>query len=409
MKKELNRTNPDYVIYEPFPPEAEKYDGCNCGLSVVETEDGDLVAVWEQVSAEQAHDGRLVTSRSGDRGRSWSAPAILFGQDADPANGRGRICFAVTFRNTAGMIYILMNRCAGVLDPHENGYLEISRSTDGGRTFSAPAPLPFPTAPEIDNPDSAIPPSLVPFLPPIRLHDGVYIGGMSHFYSLRRYPARKHWTDEESAGAIYRIENLEDSPSPREVVLSWSQTAEQLLWAPSRNNPEFHVGQEPSLAELPDRRVICVFRTNSGSPWYSLSTDGGRSWRQSEPLRYRDGGKMLLQPLSPCPLFSGGNGEFLLFFHNHDGNFGPWEPDDAYGNRRPLYLLRGIFDSGAHQPIRFGEPELFMDNNGVPLGHRIKRADLALYGSMTMSGKKRILWYPDRKHYLCGRVVPEHC
>ena len=67
-------------------------------------------------------------------------------------------------------------------------------------------------------------------------------------------------------------------------------------------------------------------------------------------------------------------------------------------------MLYGVFDPNGVQPIRFSSPLFFADNGGRPIGVQ-SRADLALYGSMTGADGEKILWYPDRKHFLCGRKI----
>lgn len=50
-----------------------------------------------------------------------------------------------------------------------------------------------------------------------------------------------------------------------------------------------------------------------------------------------------------------------------------------------------------------------MDHGGVSLGapNRRGRLDLALYSSFTVRDGKAVLWYPDRKFFLLGRVIDE--
>ena len=48
-----------------------------------------------------------------------------------------------------------------------------------------------------------------------------------------------------------------------------------------------------------------------------------------------------------------------------------------------------------------------MDHDGVGLGPPKTRGrfDLALYASFTLRGGQPVLWYPDRKFFLLGRVI----
>lgn len=52
--------------------------------------------------------------------------------------------------------------------------------------------------------------------------------------------------------------------------------------------------------------------------------------------------------------------------------------------------------------------QLFVDNAGVPLGPEgLGRLEAAAYCSLTEVGKDRILWYPDRKGFLVGKLVTD--
>jgi hypothetical protein len=136
------------------------------------------------------------------------------------------------------------------------------------------------------------------------------------------------------------------------------------------------------------------------------------SWRPTEILRRQDNGTEMLHPKSPCPLYRLADGRYLLFYHNHDGTgYGARGPHDMNA-RRPIFLAVGRYRPGAHQPLWFGEPRLLFDTDGVALGPgngtvEGGRTWLALYGSLTEVGGERILWYPDRKHFLLGRLLSD--
>ena len=400
---ELQRTNPDYVVYIPKGEQSGARDGTNHILTVLPgLKPESLVAFWLQDSAEQAPDSHYVCSRSTDNGKSWSEPILIDGDHFDPKTGKDRCSFGTAFRNAKGRIYVLMNHYCGVPDPHENGFLHVTYSDDDGLSFAPNVQVDFQKFPECDNDDPNVPPTWIAYQPPLRISNGKYVGGITRYASLTKFPRRPHWTDEESYCSMYVIENADENPAPQDLRFTWTT----LLKAPSRNNAEWSVAQEVSIVELPDGRLFCTFRTNSGSPWYSISEDGGYSWKDSEVLLYGDGKPAMQHPLSPCPLFSDGEGHFFMFIHNHDGHFGPWGPTDAIHHRRPIYLVRGVFTPDAHQPLSFGSPEFFFDDNDVPLGYKVKRADLALYASMTHINGESVLWYPDRKHFLCGKIIP---
>jgi hypothetical protein len=109
--------------------------------------------------------------------------------------------------------------------------------------------------------------------------------------------------------------------------------------------------------------------------------------------------------MSPCPIYEVGDGEYVFLFRNHDGHFGRWTPKDSDWHRRPICLSRTKIAENARQPLEFGDPEFFMDNDGVGLGYGNGRADLAMYSSVTYDDDGVTLWYPDRKFFLLGKKI----
>ena len=68
-----------------------------------------------------------------------------------------------------------------------------------------------------------------------------------------------------------------------------------------------------------------------------------------------------------------------------------------YQRRGPLYLIAGHFNPEAEQPIDFAPPKLFAPRPG---GN-------SFYTSYTILDGQGILWFPDHKFYLLGRIVGE--
>jgi hypothetical protein len=165
---------------------------------------------------------------------------------------------------------------------------------------------------------------------------------------------------------------------------------------------------------LPDGRLFCVMRTAAGSPFWSLSQDDGQTWTQPQRLLLEDDGEPLMHPLSPCPIYdiggnTAGSGRYVLFIHNHDGHYQGAGPTDTSLHRRPIFIVTGHYAAEDNQPVRFDRPRFFMDHTGLSLGAPLRRGrlDLALYSSFTVRNHRAILWYPDRKFFLLGRVIEQ--
>lgn len=185
------------------------------------------------------------------------------------------------------------------------------------------------------------------------------------------------------------------------------------LRVPHPGQPVVSYAQEPATALLPDNRLFTVMRTWTGRIYYSLSEDDGHTWQKPEPLRHRDGGDEMLQPKSGCPLYTMRDGRYLLFYHDNDGTaHGGTGPGDYLRNRWPLYLALGEYRPRARQPIWFSRPSEFATTNGIgrpPVDDKGATAhnELGDYTSFTEDEAGRILWYPQCKHFLLGKVVTD--
>jgi hypothetical protein len=259
-----------------------------------------------------------------------------------------------------------------------------------------------------------MPPNMLCWQKPIRLgQDGKYFAGFTRWtsFAVTKNPT-KSWISADSRVEFMRFENVDAHPAVADLRISWFAANEQALSVPFPGHPAVSACQEPTVVKLPDGRLFCVMRTAAGSPFWSVSADGGENWTAPRRLLRRDGGAPLLQPLSPCPMYdvggnTAGSGRYVLFIHNHDGHYQGYGPTDSGFHRRPIHLVTGRFQPGADQPVWFDEPRFFMDHDGVALGKPGTRGrlDLALYASFTVRAGRAVLWYPERKFFLLGRVI----
>ena len=156
--------------------------------------------------------------------------------------------------------------------------------------------------------------------------------------------------------------------------------------------------EEASIVGLPDGRLFAMMRSSTGYPIWSVSSDDGKTWSFPEILRFRDGGTPIKHPRSPCPIHDMGgpearSGKYFALVHNTFD----FESLTAYQNRGPLYLIKGKFVPDAHQPIWFGEPELFSPRESCN----------SFYTSSTSVGGNTVLWFGDHKFYLFGKRISD--
>ncbi|UCD30564.1 MAG: exo-alpha-sialidase [Planctomycetota bacterium] len=412
LQREVMRSRPDYIVYVPGHYDGSTNDSHNEHFLVFEGPDGSLMAVWTQSGGGKSQVNRIMYSRSDDEGVTWAPPKRLVGP-AGPDDPTHMASWAFPMVSKSGRIYVLYNRNQGNYGwiKMHTGTMEGIYSDDNGKTWSTPQNIPMPPSP-YDDPEGKIPAEWIVWQIPTRDLKGGYIVGYSHWVNYARAQLKKveSWTQIESVVEFMRFANVDDNPQPKDLRVSYSAWGEKALRVPHFKYPLLSIAQEPSIVRLPDKRLFCTMRTNSGYIWYSISADDGRTWCNTRPLLRKDYGEPILQPVSCCPIYQLHDGRYILLHHN---NRGDWtvEPENTWGPRRPAFIALGEFRPGADQPIWFSRSKQFMDNDGFGVDGKKGNGDakvntnIGVYPSLTTRGGNNVLWHPDRKFFLVGKKV----
>ncbi|MBM3740212.1 MAG: exo-alpha-sialidase [Acidobacteria bacterium] len=221
---------------------------------LLELKDGSLLLIWSDYFAGKGWDGspaRLSAKITRDGGRSWSQPWTVV--DFEPDNPGGNVMSASLVR--AGDGDILLAYIGQVPGMKKKGML-LRRSKDDGRTWSGPVPI----TPNNGNQHYA---NNACFR---RLRDGrialscrEYVGGIRWPYLLYSDDDGKTWLAGKHV------------PAPD---LTPAQVKGQNV-------------NEPSVAQLPDSRLIMMMRSVAGGHFLSYSSDRGETWTKPylSPLR----------------------------------------------------------------------------------------------------------------------------
>ncbi len=403
LKNEMNRFPHDFTIYAPAADE-EHDDHGNEHLHVFRAKDGSLCALWTMSRYEGTFTQRPMFSKSFNGGLSWTTPKCLLIDPIDPETGRNMGSWASPIISKSGKIYVIYSKHSGTCQSHERGIMTVICSDDAGETWYGDVPLKLPRCPH-DPDDPAAPPAGFPWQSPLRLKNGQVLIGISRNRLDSGTPPTPHpvWVEHPVQSEILRFDNLDEDPEPEDFKVTLLDNGGEGLSAPLPNHPECRSGEEPSICELPDGRLFCTMRTGEGHVWYSVSDDCGITWRETEMLRYCDGGEGIAHPLSPCPMYTVSENEYVLFVHGHDGYYGTDTPQVSGNWRNPVLMLKGEFRPHAHQPVWFSQPVEWMRNDeGVSLA----RLDLAMYSDLTIEHGEPVFWFPDRKFFLFGRIIP---
>jgi len=407
---EWKRTKPDFLVFHPAPDgkprwNQEDFCGLNEQLIVVATKRKDLLAFWTSWGPKLRW-LRIRTSRSSDGGKTWSTPTTLDGADVD----RGRSAsWSVPVVTPSGRIYCFYNKYdRRDRGPGWTGRFRCRTSDDDGRTWSDPVDLPFRRT-ELDPPDPNVPATWIPW------KGAAFDRSGRALIAFTRWASPKSQVPNAAVGItsvfcqceLMRLENLREGPKPQDIRVTWLPKGDGIR-VPSERHAQASFAQEPSVVCLPNGWLFMAMRTDRGQLWCTVSKDDGATWRGPEPMLYTDGGAPMLHPVSPAPIFRLSDGRFLLLYNNNDGYVfgakGRW----ANPNRRPAFLAVGAFQPDARQPIWWSGPKTFIDNDGVAVGApSMPRLDAAAYPSLTEADGQRVLWYPDRKHFLLGKIVPD--
>ena len=395
-------TKPDYVVFVPSQPQDWKMadptlrgDTYNDHIQVIYDEARRLYyCFWTQATREGQADHHIVFSRSADGGRTWSAPVLLQGSETR-ANPRPVASWQQPMLSKSGRLYLLWNQQVNG-DKIHHGALFGAWSDDAGLSWSRPKSIAMPRM-ELDSPDPSVPAEWCNWQRPLRLGEGGrFIVGCSRHGHIPN-DEKKHCRVE-----FWQFENIDDDPEIEDIKISYFNTngdgfdVSQVEGATNYGIKEGPAIEEAAIVGLPDGRLFAMMRSSLGSPVWSVSSDRGRTWSRPRILRFQDGGKPVLQPRSPCPLYDwkgpeAFSGKYFAIVHN------TFNYDDvtAYQNRGPLYILKGEYVPGAEQPIWFSQPELL---NPRP-------RENSYYTSYTVADGEGVLWYNDMKYYVLGKRI----
>ena len=404
QQSEWLRSHPDRVVY--IPRGGTWNDGDNEHFLVFPSHDNqELLAIWTQSTREGFGDNHLVIARS-RQGVKWSDPEWIIGTHKNTDEFQASWGFPVVSRS--GKIYCFYTRAKQGVPGGVSGIMGGVVSDNKGRTWTKGPDRVVPSTREdpfdLDSPESG---SFIVWQKPIR---------DSHGHLLVGYTRSDNQTGEGSLHFM-RFDNIDEGPTLSNVEITWLPEAPTGVRLPRYVQPAGC--EEPSLVLLPDGRLMATMRTRTGYVWYTLSADDGNSWCDPEVLRYSDTGEKIKQPLASCPIYPLRDGRFLLLFHNNDhvarhehaGDPLPSRHPDIplspiFCYRRPAFIAIGEYRRQAHQPVWFSQPMQLLDTQGIPIGP--KRTDeIATYTSMTWYGGEQVLWYPDRKYFLLGKVISE--
>ena len=295
--------------------------------------DGTWLTVLTTGAGHEGQRGQhVVCARSSDQGRTWSAPL-----DIEPASGP-EASWAQPIVTPSGRVFVFyIFNDSGIEDRRADllGSFAMRWSDDGGLSWSERATIPVrETAIDREN----------DFGGDVRMQWGVSRPLAHGGAVLVPFTKIGEYLVERTEGWFLRSPDLLDVEDPRAAAWELLPDGERGLRAAGP------IASEPCLAELPDGGLACIFRTVDGHALLATSADGGRTWTDPAPPRDRQG-RALRHPRA-CPrLWRLDGSRYLLWTHE---NATPnWTP----GTRNPAWVRGGTVVDGA---LVFGPPEVLV-------------------------------------------------
>ncbi len=277
----------------------------NSEAAMLEYAGGSLMLAWNDFYSSTGSDwapSRISAMISKDRGRSWG-PRFTLQQNI----GRMNVMEPNLLRLESGKVLFLFLRKNSEAD-----CLPMARySTDGGKTFSPPRPMPVSPYPSYTgmNHDRLI-----------QLRTGRLLVPFWYTLDIRvshHILARAYFSDDDGA--------------------TWKQSKTLV------DIPDSRAGaQEPGVVELKDGRILMWMRTDKGHIYRCYSSDHGETWSTPEPMN-------LDSPLSPQSIKRiPSTGDLLLIWNNSPDKRFPLTAAISRDDGQTWRHIRNLDEDPAH-------------------------------------------------------------
>ena len=323
---------------------------------VVITDDGHWLCVMTTGRGVEGQAGQhIVSTRSSDRGRTWSKHVAI-----EPDSGP-EASWVMPLKVPGGRVYVFYTYNRDNLravpsgnSPKTNlrvdtlGHYCFKYSDDHGRTWSRERfEIPMRKM-RIDHENNTGGETLFFW----GVGKPITVGRSALFGFAKVGKWGNPGTMVTSQGVFLRSDNILAEPDPARIRWELLPDGDEGLRA-----PKGPVSDEANPAALSDGSLYATYRTIDGYPCHAYSRDGGHTWTPPAYAVYTPGGRRIKHPRAANFVRRFANGKFLYWFHNHGGepvHAGPWNP---YLGRNPAWVCGGVEKDGQ---IHWSEPEVLL-------------------------------------------------
>ncbi|MCP4645040.1 MAG: exo-alpha-sialidase, partial [bacterium] len=309
--KEWQVTSPDLVV---FLPDGEKGAQAKCEHFIVfPLKTGTFFAVWTSAHAESDANQHMVFSTSKDRGVTWTPPVTIAGPEEVVPDGTGMASWGFPiYVPSRNRVYVFYLKNIGPNDWHKglSGEMRFVYTQDEGASWSPEYTVDFRRT-AMMSPNPEVPKNWIIWQHPVEITPRRILGCGTVWASK----SEKDKNPKMPGGTecwFWQFDNILTESDPEKLQVSLFPEGPYGVRMPEKEGSVDSAAEEPTVVRLSDGRWFSVFRTHRGYVGYAVSQDEGKTWSEAAPLRYRDGGEVVLHPRSSCPLYPLEDGRFLL-------------------------------------------------------------------------------------------------
>ncbi len=316
---------------------------------IVRCDDGAwLCTLTTSRGGEGATSSHVLSTRSLDHGKTWSAPVAL--EPETPPES----AYSTLLKTPAGRVYAFYNHNTDnvreipgpggkpVVRVDCLGHFVFKYTDDHGRTWSAQRYHMPMRETRIDR-ENVTQGKIRIFWHVGRplVHRGAVYLPFSKMVGISNL--------SRSESYFLRSDNLLTERDPAKIRWSTLPEGEAGLQAPSGI-----IAEEPSLVALSDGTFCCIYRTAAGRPAHAYSQDEGRTWTPPAFLTYTPGGREMKHTRAANFVWKTAAGKYLYWFHNH-------EIPNFTGQRNPAWIAAGHeIDTPAGRRLAWSQPEIML-------------------------------------------------
>ncbi len=356
----------------------------NYQVQLCMTPTGTWIACWTQGSYEANPDQRVVVSRSLDNGRTWSEEIVIEAAGEQYQVPAWIVSYVVP---STGRVYVFYWYNINGVPLRDAGDMFFRYSDDDGLTWSGRYPVGIPhTGMDSDEcgdihgwnfgqprlmPDGRVLMTYTKMKRSSLFPEGWHLNEKNQWVSKTGVDTETKPAIEQGGSPndwcteVFMLElaNIQTETDPEKLTFRFLPDGDEGVWVPYPGTDR-HFGQEGTLVGLSGGRLLCVFRSRQGHPFFSISSDGGMTWSKPDVLRLSPGGEPFNQPCAPCPITKLQDGRFVFLFHNTKPEDSGWYPRD------PLWIAIGHEEPGivGNAGLVFSKPKVIVYNDGIPDG-----------------------------------------